>query len=266
MRLNRRGAQNIRSELVSDRERQIGLSQKRVNFGIYRLVAPTSVLSLTESVSSAMDEVMPGIERTRKAKGVGVAEFAINTVMAGTFVRRSVVGKRSLELIKSGFNMARDLRALDEELLLSGDEIAVSLDPDSVHWDEGTVGARKLIVNLDKNEDGYQRLREEAAIVQQYLPDTIQVQTPNHITIGQYGKNGDGLALPRWQKAEIATAVSTSLDERGPYVVTFDEFQVGKSYAEALVEWQAAGKAVEALVAGSLLKQTTDRRLIGEIA
>lgn len=238
MRLGRNGTQNVRSDLSANREVIRGKSQRKVNFGIYRLLTPESTLDFVDTMSAVLEQTMPGITEERKRKGLRTASFALNSVMASTFVPRNIVGKNRLQLIADGFNLAGDLRAIREDILPYDVDLAALLDTDRVHWDDHVNGSgRKLVVELDKTTDAYGQLCEEAQIIQSHLPAAIRVKTPDHVTLGHYGAANDSCTLPKTAKRQLATAVANELDTTGPFFAHYGPVRVGKSYSEALVEW-----------------------------
>lgn len=258
MRISKHGAQSIRAELVADREKRDTYSQRRVNFGIYRLVDPVSTLLLTESMRTALEDTLPGIRSERQHQHKKLGSFSLNTVMAGTFVQRSVIGKKSLELMKAGFSVARNLKPLGRELAEAGDKVVVEIDPDSVRWDDRGGSGRKLIVGILPDEQQHYRLVHEAAIVARHLPASVKVQAPDHISLGQYGTKTDGCNLTKKQKDTIALAVAEEFDDAGPSLVTFNEFQIGNSYTESLEEWREVRYTMDALIEDGLSRTTSD--------
>lgn len=248
MRLNRGNWQNIRSDLSANSEKRPERQHDPVNFGIYRLLSSESVYLLASSTQDGLEESLPSVIGERSKRGKDIGKFTINTVMAGTFVRRAAIGRKSLELMKAGFSIARDIKPIGIEIAQGGYvDAPLPLLLDSVHWDNKGSG-RKLVVELDTSDEEYTTLKRDADIIARHLPDSVRVCTPDHITLGQYGKQDDGLRLSERHKNRIAESVSGQLYTNGPSMITFGDLQIGKSYSESLKEWRTAHYIIEALI------------------
>ena len=223
-------------------------------------MTPESTLVFLDTVSGVLEETLPGITEERRRRGFKTGAFALNSVMASTFVPRSVVGRNSLQLIANGFNMAGDLRKIREDIAPYEVDLAAPLDLDRVHWDDHENGSgRKLVVELDKASEAYGQLCEEADVIQGHLPAAIRVRTPDHVALGSYGTANDSCTLPKTTKRQLANAVANEFDANGPFFAHYGPVRVGKSYSEALVEWQQADEAVASVITLEGLRQAHDR-------
>lgn len=245
IRLNRR-------DLPSDRENRPGLNReiRAQRFGVYRPLVSSSQRKLAAAATRGVADVITTIEFQRGGED-RMAEIVVQEPMATTLVHAGDIGRKRLEMLRTGFRLRHEIDALHQALISPYDvSLTVGIDLNRVEW----IGNqdRKLAVFFDGSSEGYDRLLTERDVLARTLgAHSLRlaevVRTPNHVTLLHYGNANDQLDLNRSHKKEIVESVQDALEDGRTYSVDLLGLNFGPTYDIPHELWSRAEERAAAI-------------------
>jgi len=221
----------IRSDLPSNREDRMSYKRRsgQEAFGIYRPLTPESELQVRNVLAGAIPEIAKHLERYRFSS----AEAKPMNEMGVTFLEKGKV-QRALRKgwLRHGFEPHRMTSGLENHVSSFSPTVEVPLD------NFGWVGRgnRKLSAWLDTTSDVFEELEQEKESVKEILTHAnapeLEVYTPNHLTILQYGFIRDGQDLGARDQKVVRHIVRDHFIEHGVDTVSLGGLVVGDSYTQ----------------------------------
>lgn len=222
---------SIRSDLPANREERMSFKRRSTHeaFGIYRPLTVESELQIRGVLAGAIPEIAKHLNRYR----VSSAEANPMSQMGVTFLERGKV-QRALRKgwLRHGFEPHRMTAGFETHADSFAPVVEVPLD------NFGWVGRgnRKLSAWLDTTSDVFEELEQEKESVKEVLTHAnapeLEVQTPNHLTILQYGFIRDGQDLGARDQKVVRHIVRDHFLESGIDTVLLGGLVVGDSYSQ----------------------------------
>lgn len=191
-----------------DRELWAGPAKKQA-FGIYRPLTEDSAAELTEALNGAQSKAEARLRRVRRSKPI--SEFAVREAFGVTFVPRSQIknamGYGLLQHIVSVARVIDDIESHND-----GKDIELDVALDMNNGFDWPGDDRTLIVRLDKSCEGAKELVREAPHVESLLrlsdsgrlKSRLRIFKPDHVTLLDYGVEGDNRDLSLPQQYDVA--------------------------------------------------------------
>lgn len=227
----RRCGSIIRSELPANREDRINYKRRsgQESFGVYRPLTLESELQVRSVLAGAIPAIAQHLNRSR----VSSADTNQMQEMGVTFLERGKM-ERALRKgwLRHGFEPQRMKAGIEDHLNTFAPVVEVPLD--GFGW-VGR-GNRKLSAWLDVGSDVFEELEQEKESVKELLTRAnapeLEVYTPNHLTVLQYGFIRDGQDLGARDQKEVRRIVHNHFLESGVDTISLGSLVVGETYSQ----------------------------------